>query len=372
MVRRSIGDGRAELKPSPLQPDDAPESKRKPLYPVHSDEIADRAGGQPVGGQPAERSGTGKPFDFGPKRLHVLPIDRLGDVRYGLLQRLGPSGVGFTGLKQATDCRTLKESRRDVEVQVVVADLPAATDDATCGKVEPGYPPADLDLLAAWQPVAVLVERALENDADVLQLAIEIRCGGETEAKPDQLGRSDVDVENADHQRTTEGAGPNLHLIDCDLAVGSANGQRIGESVVVRRQAFGRQRVDRVTHLVTLADPDEVAEVVGDDAEVVAMVVDVGGQEGAVAPAQDDLLATVGGPPIHFHVELVRLDQPGRLGQSLSNLGQEENESVGPCPVAREPRISLKSQPPIHRSSHQRERPRRVPGLGDERGNSER
>ena len=64
-----------------------------------------------------------------------------------------------------------------------------------------------------------------------------------------------------------------------------------------------------VAHLVALADPDHVAEVVGDDAQVIAMVVDVGREERAVAPAEDDLLAPVRGLPIHFHVELVGLDQ---------------------------------------------------------------
>ena len=57
-----------------------------------------------------------------------------------------------------------------------------------------------------------------------------------------------------------------------------------------------------VADLVALADPDDVAEIVGDDAEVVAVVVDVGGEKGAVAPAENDLLAPVGGLPIHFHV----------------------------------------------------------------------
>ena len=97
----------------------------------------------------------------------------------------------------------------------------------------------------------------------------------------------------------------------------------------------------------------QVAEVVGDDPEVIAMVADVGGQEGAVAPAQDDLLAPVGCAPIHFHVELVRLDQPGRLGQALTDLRQEEHESVGPRPVARERRIGLNRQPAVNRSMHQ-------------------
>ena len=62
-----------------------------------------------------------------------------------------------------------------------------------------------------------------------------------------------------------------------------------------------------VTHLIALPDPDHIAEVVGDDPEVVAMVVDIGGEEGAVAPAEDDLLAAVGALPIHFHLAARRL-----------------------------------------------------------------
>ena len=122
--------------------------------------------------------------------------------------------------------------------------------------------------------------------------------------------------------------------------------------------------MDSIAHFVTLADPNEVAEVVGDDTEVIPVVVDVGGQEGAVAPAENDLLAPIGGPPIHFHVELVRLDQTRWLGQSLSHLGQEEDESVGPCPVARECRIGLDCQPPVHRPIHQRQASRGNSRLG--------
>jgi hypothetical protein len=43
--------------------------------------------------------------------------------------------------------------------------------------------------------------------------------------------------------------------------------------------------MNHIPHLVALTDPDDIAEVVGDDAQVIAMIVDVGGQEGAVAPA---------------------------------------------------------------------------------------
>ncbi len=94
--------------------------------------------------------------------------------------------------------------------------------------------------------------------------------------------------------------------------------------------------MNHIAHLVTLTDADHVTEIVGDDAEMVAVVLDVGGEEGAVAPAEDDLLAPVGGLPIHFHVELIGLDQTRWLGQPFAHLRQEEHESVGPGPVARE------------------------------------
>ena len=367
VVRGAIGNGRPEVNPRPCETDDAPEPQSEPLHPVHPNEVADRAGREAFGGQPSERSRAGQLFDLGPKRVHVLPVDRRCHVRDRLLQGLRPGGVRRPRLQQPTDGRPLKELRRDVEVQVVVGDLPAAADDATRRKIEPGHPPADLDLLAAGEPVAVLVERTLQNDADVLQLAVEIRRWSEAEAKPDQLGGRDVDGQDADHEGAAEVAGPNLDLVDRDLAVGRADGERIGERVVVRLDALRRQRMDRVAHLVALADPDAVAEIVGDDTEVVAVVDDVGGQEGAVAPSQDDLLATVRCSPIHFHVELIRLDQTGRLGQPLADLGQEEHESVGPCPVARERRISLNNQPSIYRSVDERERPGRVPFLTSKR-----
>ena len=125
--------------------------------------------------------------------------------------------------------------------------------------------------------------------------------------------------------------------------------------------------MDRVAHLVALADPDHVAEVVGDDAEMVAVVLDVGRKEGAVAPPEHHLLAVVGGLPIHFHVQLVRLDQPGRLGQSLADLRQEKNEPVGAGSIAQQHRVRLHRGSLVHRPAHQRERLGRVPALRRER-----
>ena len=123
-----------------------------------------------------------------------------------------------------------------------------------------------------------------------------------------------------------------------------------------------------VPDLVALADPDDVAEIVGDDAEVVAVVVDVGGQERAVAPAQDDLLAPVRGAPIHFHPQLVGLDQPGRLGQSLAHLRQEEHESVRPGPVARERGVGLRRWRAPPWPAGPARAPRARSSLRDERG----
>ena len=100
------------------------------------------------------------------------------------------------------------------------------------------------------------------------------------------------------------------------------------------------------------------------------MVVDVGGEERAVAPAEDDLLAPVGGLPIHFHVQLVGLDQPGRLGQPFAHLRQEEHESVRPGAIARERRVGLRRLPALHGPAHQRQRAGRVPGLRERAGDA--
>ena len=226
---------------------------------------------------------------------------------------------------------------------------------------------ADLDLLAIGQPVALLEQRALQHDADVFELGIQIRGRREAEAEPDELRGGDVEVERADHQRAAERARPDLHLAHHGLARRGPDGQRVAESVVVRPEARRRQRMRHVADFVALADPDDVAEVVGDDAEVIAVVVDVRRQEGAVAPAEDDLLAPVRGAPIHFHAQLVGLDQPGRLGQSLAHLRQEEHEAVRPAAVALERRVGLRRSAALGGAVHERQRVGRVPLLRGER-----
>src|ERR1700716_4514721 len=78
-----------------------------------------------------------------------------------------------------------------------------------------------------------------------------------------------------------------------------------------------------VLNFVPLTDSDDVSEVVLDDAEVVAVVVDVGGKEQRVAATHDPLLAQVGRTPIDFQPQLVRLDDLWRLGESFSKLCEE-------------------------------------------------
>ena len=123
-----------------------------------------------------------------------------------------------------------------------------------------------------------------------------------------------------------------------------------------------------VAHLVALADADQVAEIVGDDAQVIAMVADVGGQEGPVAPAEDPLLALVRGAPIHFHLQLVGLHQARRLAQPfLADLREKEHQPVGARPVPAEARVGLRFAAALDAGIREGERVRRIPLLGRER-----
>ena len=122
-----------------------------------------------------------------------------------------------------------------------------------------------------------------------------------------------------------------------------------------------------VTDLVPFPDPNHVAEVVGDDAQVITMIPDVGRQKPAVPPAENHLLAAVRCLPIHFHVQLVRLHQPWRLGQAFSYLSQEEHKPVGAGAVAGERRISLHGKPPVDCPADQGKRPGRIPVLRSQR-----
>src|SRR5215207_9472082 len=126
-----------------------------------------------------------------------------------------------------------------------------------------------------------------------------------------------------------------------------------------------------VANLVSITDANDVAEIVRHDAEMVAMIADICRQEPAITPAQYDLLAAVGGLPIHFHVQLICFDQPWSLRQSFAYLGQEEDESMSLRPITGERRVRLNRQPAIDGAPDQPQRLGCVPGLGAD-GNGER
>src|SRR6267378_2150530 len=83
-----------------------------------------------------------------------------------------------------------------------------------------------------------------------------------------------------------------------------------------------------VLNLIAFSDPDDVPEVVLDDAEVVPVVIDVGREKKCVATPHDALLAQIGRPPVDFQTQLVRLHDFWRLGESLSKLCEESNVAV--------------------------------------------
>ncbi len=225
MVRRAVRRHGPELKPGTLQPEAGTESDGETLHPVDADEIAQRARGQALGRETPECARAGETVELHPQRRHVLLIDRLGHVSDRLVQRLGPGRIRVAGPNQPGDLRAGEHGVGDPEVQLVIAYFPAAPDDSPGRKVEPGDSSPDLHLLAAGEPVAVLVQGALEHHADILQLAIEICGGREAEAKPHQLRRRHVDVEIPHHQRPLEVAGTDLHLVDDDLAGGGRDGK---------------------------------------------------------------------------------------------------------------------------------------------------
>jgi hypothetical protein len=65
--------------------------------------------------------------------------------------------------------------------------------------------------------------------------------------------------------------------------------------------------VRNVLYFVTLAQPNDCGKIVLNDAEVVAVILDVRGQQGGVPAAHDALLAEIRGAPVHLERELVGL-----------------------------------------------------------------
>src|SRR2546427_5290108 len=117
------------------------------------------------------------------------------------------------------------------------------------------------------------------------------------------------------------------------------------------------------SHLVTFAQSHGGAEIVLDDAEVVAVVVDVGGKLGLVAPPDDALLAARRGLPVHFQLQLVGLHKPWGIGQPLPERPEEEEEAVSLRLVIVEGGVGDGAAAAQHGAARQRERRIRVPRL---------
>src|SRR5205823_2088802 len=88
--------------------------------------------------------------------------------------------------------------------------------------------------------------------------------------------------------------GPHPHRHDADLPCRKHDGRAVAERVIVQIGAGGGERVRHVPHLVPFAEPDGGAEIVLHDAEMVPVVVNVGGELGAVAPAHAPLRTAAG------------------------------------------------------------------------------
>src|SRR5690606_29616041 len=90
------------------------------------------------------------------------------------------------------------------------------------------------------------------------------------------------------------------------------------------------ERMRHVADLVALAETDGGAEVVGNDAEMIAVIDDRGGLEGRVAPGGDDLLAPARGLAVHFQLEFVRPDHPFDWSIAVIYDSREAQQTPGP------------------------------------------
>ena len=213
-------------------------------------------------------------------------------------------------------------------VHFVAADLPPAADDAARGIVEPRAGAANLDLLTPRQPEAAFDERVLEDDRNILQILVDERGTREAERHANDFSSLAVDVDGAHGARLAVVLRTHFHLIDVEHAGPEANLKRVVNGEIVDPEAGCRERMRDVLDLVAFAYPDDVPEVVLDDAEVVAVVIDVGRQEQSVAAPHDALLAQIGSAPVDFQPQLVRLHDFWRLGESLSKLCEECHVAV--------------------------------------------
>ena len=237
-------------------------------------------------------------------------------------------------------------------------------DDAARGDVQPGRAPPNLDFLPVGQPEAPLPQGVIQDDADVFDLRIEVGARGEVERHPHQVRRLEVEEQRADNGRGGEIPGSHLERGDAHRALRKLDRGGVAEGDVVHHRTVGTERVGDVAHFVAFAQPDRAAEVVLDDAEVIAMVIDVGGQLGAIAPSDDALLAELRRLPVHFQLQLVRFHESRRLGEPFAELAEEEEKPVSLGFVVAQGGVDGGTRTPLDRATRQRQGGITVPVLG--------
>ena len=321
------------------------------LHAIDVDQIAQRPRAEALAFEPGERAAARDAADFGTDVLQIVFADRLGYVLDGGAERAGPREGIARGFGQRRDLIASEKTRVEAQVEYVPVDLPASPDDAARGDVEPRGAAANLDLLAVREPESSFPERVVQHDADVLELWIEVGFGCEVERHPHQLGGFDIDEQGADDSGAGEVLGPHPQRDDTHRALREHDHRRVAQGEVVQIRPPGGERMRHIPHLIAFAQPDGGAEVVLHDAEVIAVVVDIGGELSAIAPADDALLAQLRRLPVHFQLQLIRFDEPRRLGEPFTELAQEEEKPVSfglvvaQCGVDRGLRAALDGTP---------------------------
>jgi len=122
--------------------------------------------------------------------------------------------------------------------------------------------------------------------------------------------------------------------------------------------------VRHVADFVPFTQPDRAPEIVLNDSEMIAVIVDIGGKLGTVAPADDALLAEARRLPVHFQLQLIRLHESRRLGEPFAELAEEEEKAVSLGFVVAQRRIDRADGAPLDRAACQGERGIAVPILG--------
>src|SRR5439155_12126997 len=179
-------------------------SRGEPFDAVDADQLAQRARAEPLaleaGEGPAARDAT----HFGADVLEIVLADRLSDVLDRDAEGDRPRKGIALGFGQERDLLAAEPAHGQAQVEQVTVDFPASPDDAARRNVEPRGTPANLDLLAVGEPEASFPQRIVQHDADVFELRIEIRLGGEVERHAHQLGGCCVYEQRADDSGAVE------------------------------------------------------------------------------------------------------------------------------------------------------------------------